>query len=100
MTTVPGALTTPSVHDRPGTRSTTTTDTEEHTMTTRYRHVPEHYRRGTTDLAASLAAIADLLDGSHPHDLALRLDDLTDVVLVAERMAAAIVARYGSAVTA
>ena len=34
MTTVPGALTTPTVHDRPGTRSTTTTDTGDTTMTT------------------------------------------------------------------
>jgi hypothetical protein len=70
------------------------------TSTARYHHDPRYYRVTGRTVEHHLAAIADMLDQPHPHDLALRLDDLTDVVLVVERMAEAILARYGAEVIA
>ncbi len=73
-------------------------------MTTTYRHVPGHYRTTAADLAAHLGAIADHLaarvevDPRNGRDryapptgeLARRLDELTDAVVAAERLAVAI----------
>jgi hypothetical protein len=62
MTTVPGALTTPTAHDRPGTRSTTTTNKGDTTMTNTTDNVAAFLRHGAHDdaypLARRLVAIA------------------------------------------
>ena len=73
-------------------------------MTSRYRHVPGAYRTTAADLADHLVAIGDHLatlvevdprNGRMRYvaptgELADRLDQLTDAVLLAERLAIAI----------
>lgn len=73
----------------------TTTDHDDQgrtTMTTTYRHAPDHYRATAEDMAEHLAAIADHLDriGTPDPVLAARLDELTDAVLAAEAEAIAV----------
>ena len=73
-------------------------------MTTTYRHAPGQYRATAADLAAHLVAIADHLAARVEVDprngrtryvapdgeLGRRLDELTDAVVAAERLAVAI----------
>ena len=83
---------------------TTTTRERITTMTTTYRHAPGQYRATAADLAAHLVAIADHLAARVEVDprngrmryaaptgeLGRRLDELTDAVAAAERLAVAI----------
>jgi hypothetical protein len=61
---------------------------------TRYAHTPTAIRATARDLAANLVTIATALDQRRTNELMVELDELTDAILVAERIAERIAARY------